>query len=344
MISLMINTASIDCFLQEHKIDSYFRALTENLKQQTFTDFELIYVDTFYDDNAAKFADIIAKLPYQVKHVGVHPEHRYWYDQNYCYISAAKNTGILYADGDLLITCDDAEFFPAQFLERYWHHYKEGRRLHALHRRMTAINVEDGVPTMPISGSVYQNDHRWKKVQSKDTFHHKHGGLTFAGTSFSLNEALRVNGFNERMDGCKSLEDCDFGGRLAMLTGVTFALDKEAYAYIVDHPSYSTIRTTVEDGQQSEHPVLCRKPIESFIAVENYGMLRCAEELLDPVANKNPLTDAHFKIIQRATLKYRNFDPLAPEHKEKLDIWLRTPMFDLRNQREALRHSPAWRW
>ena len=67
----------------------------------------------------------------------------------------------------------------------------------------------------------------------------KNGTWTYAGTSFSLEDALIMNGFNEKMDGCKSLEDCEFGSRLQMLER-SFVSDKEGIVYIVDHPSYSS--------------------------------------------------------------------------------------------------------
>ena len=154
---------------------------------------------------------------------------------------------------------------------------------------------------------------------------------------------MQLNGFNERMDGCKSLEDCDFGCRLRWL-GRSFALDTHGWLAIVDHPNYSDIPTTIADGQQTPMQAPTRKKIENFIAVENHGMLRCGIEIPDPIANKQPLTPAHMSIIQRETIKYRQFDPLAPENADKLAVWLKTPMFDLRAQRTELRNSSDWIW
>lgn len=343
-VSLMIHTASADSFLAEQGIPSYFGALVRCLQHQAFTNFELVYVDTYHEENRERFTDLANVTPFQIKHVAVHPEHRYWYDQGYCYISAAKNTGILYADGELLISCDDAEFFPAQFLEAYWRHYQAGRYMHALHKRYRSMSVQDGQVVMPLAGDCYINDHRWHRVAVQNPLIHRYGTLCFAGTSFSLGDALMLNGFNERMDGCKSLEDCDFGNRLKWL-GRSFALDQAGWAAILDHPSYSEgALTSGPDGQLTPQTTVLRRKIESFIAVENHGMLRCAVELSDCVANKQPVTPQHLAIIQADTIKYRHFDPLTPEHADKLAIWLATPTFDLRQQREALRHSSDWIW
>ena len=354
LVSLIIHTASPDTFLWAQGIPLFFRALIHNLSWQSLQDFELIYVDTYHAETQERFRRISDSVPFRVKHVPVHPEHRYWYDRGNCYISAAKNTGILWADGELCVSCDDAEFFPPQFLERYWHHYKErGRYMHALHKRLRSIKIDKcytGCPEWPIVGDEYVNDHRWKHVASGQPHQHRHGSLCFAGTSFSLEDALQLNGYNERMDGCKSLEDCDFGNRLRAL-GRSFTLDPAGHLFILDHPSYADDPAHGkrpeeslgdEDRQMTPLPPVVRKKIENFIAVENHGMYRCGTELQDFVANKHPLTEAHWKIIREDTIRYQHFDPLSPERAANLEIWKRTPLFDLRKQREALRKSSEW--
>lgn len=340
-ISLMIHTASSDNFLTNQGIPSYFQALIDNLNRQTFKDFELVYIDTYFETNQKNFSSINSS--FQIKHVPIHVNHRYWYDLGYCYISAAKNTGILYADGELLVTCDDAEFFPDNFLEKYWCYKECEYYMHSLHKRMKSINIVDGKIQYPIDGDIYINDHRFNAAkESKGVKYHNFGSWTFAGTSFSLKDALTLNGFNEKMDGCKSLEDCDFGGRLALL-GNKFAMDVDGFLYILDHKSYGAT-TFGQDGQVTVAEEIINKKIDNFIAIENYGMLRCAEELFDVEANKNPINDKQLAIIKRETIKYRNFDPLAPENKDKLDIWLKTPNFSLKQERAELRKSKDWKW
>lgn len=347
-VSIIIHTASSDDFLLCHGISSYFAAVCNNLRWQTFTaeEFELCFVDAFHEENKEKFSCV--RTPFQVKHVPIHESHKYWYSKGYCFISAAKNSGILYADGQLCISCDDAEFFPAHLFQAYWDHYKAGRLMHALHVRMKSVRMTEAAPGF--EGETYINDSRQKHVVTGQQYIHKHGSLLFAGTSFGLEDALRVNGYNERMDGCKSLEDSEFGIRLGMI-GKTFVLDPTGVAYIVDHPSYADDihagwdkASQTQDGQEAKLAAIPRRKIENLIAVENYSMCCIAPELMDFVANRNPLTDRHMRIIQRETLKYRKFDPLAPENKDKLDVWLGTPTFDLRKERAELRASAEWKW
>ena len=341
-ISLMIHTASFDDFLTNQGINSYFKSLTHCLGFQTFKDFELIYVDTFYEENKEQFAAVISTLPFQVKHVPIHANHRYWFDKGYCYISAAKNTGILYADGDLLITCDDAEFFPEHLFQAYWNHYESSHYMIAVHKRMKSINLHNEHPSMPISGDVYVNDNRLISAKNQ-ILKHKYGSWAYAGTSFALSDALLLNGFNEKMDGCKSLEDCDFGNRLVLL-GRNLVTDTEGYFYILEHKSYADVAGMQWEGSEVETPpVYCRKKIENFIAIENYGMLKCATELYEIRANQSSVTDKHLKIIQKETLFYRHFDPLGKENQDKLTVWLGTPNFNLTQEREELRKGD-WKW
>ncbi len=321
-ISFTIHTASFDTFLKEKGVDSYFESVVECLKRQTFNDFEFIYIDTFYEENKDKFSAIDA--PFLIKHVPLHHRHRYWFNLGHSYIAAAKNTGILYANGELVVACDDAEFFPDNFLEKYWTHYQNGCLMHAFHKRLRNIKTEDGKVVFPIEGKVYINDSRQRHPP---VHQHSSGDWLYAGTSFDLKAGLVLNGFNEKMDGCKSLEDAEFGLRLKML-GKKFVLDQnEGFLYILDHENDGSERS----GKTSD-----------LIAVENYGVLQCSVEHKETRANSQRINNFHKNIISRETLKYRGFDPFVDEHKLTTDIWLGVPSFDLRQERKDLRRTLEW--
>lgn len=296
MISVLLHTASRDDFLAPHGIESYFAALVENLSQQTLREFELVYVDAHHEQNEPHHRAIAA--PFLIKHAPIHPAHRYWFERGHCFIAAAKNTGILHAAGELLISFDDAELFPPDLLARYWSHHQAGQNLLALHKRRRA------------NGEEYVTDHRWKSVTKPRTVR---AGWAFAGSSFTLRDALAVNGFNERMDGCKALEDCEFAVRIAKLPGGrTFAMDPAAYLWILDHAPYAGVTP--------------------LIAVENHGLMHCAETLPGYRANEPALSADQLRIIKQETIRYRQFDPMAPEHAEQFALWQNTPPFDLAAQ------------
>jgi hypothetical protein len=348
-ISVMIHTASHDSFLSNKGISSYFEDVVENLSNQSFKDFEFIYIDTWFEENKSHFEEFVKRFPFTVKHVPVHHQHRYWFDRGNTYISAAKNTGILYADGELCITFDDSEFFPSNLLELYWKHYLNGFYMLGIHNRLKEVKTLNGKLIYPISGEIYISDHRINEIKDQ-TLVHSHGVWAFAGTSFSIKDAISINGFNERMDGCKSLEDCDFGNRLKLL-GRNFILDKNGIFFILDHQSYTDNEVQINwdkgaDGQQYnvEKTQIKKKHIESFVAIENYGMYMCGVELNEIVANKSKINESHIRIIKRETLKYRGFDPWAPENMDKTNIWNNVPTFDLEAQRIELRNSNLWKW
>jgi hypothetical protein len=221
----------------------------------------LVYVDYYHESNRHNFAELSTNIPFRIKHVPVHENHRYWLEQGLTFIAGAKNTAIIHAEGKLLVTFDDAELFPPHLLQTLWDHYINKRYVLVLHKRVKSLKTTNGLPDIPIAGSIYQTDHRWKNL--------KHpipcpANWAYAGTTFSLKDALEVNGFNERMDGYKSLEDCEFGVRVSNLKR-TFVVDPKAYLYIVDHQSYS------DDNK-----------IQQKIIVENHAMVTIAKNNTKP--------------------------------------------------------------
>jgi len=214
--------------------------------------------------------------------------------------------------------------------------------------RWSDIETRDGLPVYPLRGKQECNDSRNFEGH---VFRHETGSWLFAGCSFTLEHALRINGFDERMDGTKSLEDCDFGMRLAA-TGGKFVMDRDCYVHILEHDN--ACQSVPWPGGKVVEKQGHRR-IDNIIAVENYGTLRANQELREYVANKYLMTDERLKIIQRETLRYRGFDPLttgepmnsvdarAMLHQEmKTEVWLGTPTFDLTKEREKLRKSPLW--
>ena len=323
-ISFMIHTASEDTFIEESTgWGSYFNAVTTCLKDQEFKDFEFVYIDTYYEDNKDRFAEIIEKLPYPVKHVPIH--HQYWYAQGYTYISTAKNTGIYHAEGELLVTCDDAQLYNPEFLGVYWKRYQEGVFCHAHYKYLKDFKHDNGKILYPLSGTPSKNganvggDHRNK--DGLDVLYHSYGCWLWAGSSFTLEDALTLNGFNERMDGAKGLEDGEFGFRLQLL-GRKFVYDKNAAMHILDHETYT----------------IGKKKVRENLAL-NAGIYYCTEKYSLMEANKHPYTQEQLDYIREGAIKFNDFDANSPELKEKYDRWMNTPAFNLRTERKKRKYS-----
>lgn len=334
-ITVMLHTASPDNFLSHQGIESAIQMYVDCLEAQTFKDFEFVFVDSFYETNKEKVEQI--DTTFQLKHVPIHKDHRYWYDQNLVYISSAKNTGILYTDGELIVSFDDAELFPETLLQAYWNYYQSGLFMHALHKRLKSVNTENGRVKIPIGGEVYVNDSRYSKnfIETK----HQMGNWLYAGTSYSLEAALRLNGFNEKMDGCKSLEDCEFGTRMA-IAGYRFVCHKEKCLFILDHVNAS--RKPSFDGQPSEELNPGSDQVKTIVVKENYGFIKAAIKRRNFRANTERIPQNDLRVIEEATRHYQNFS--INYNKPEVKAWLDTPNFDLRKQREKLRDSSEWRW
>lgn len=197
-ISVTLHTASTDKLLANQGVESHIGWFVDTLNRQTFKDFELVLVDCLYPEKRDVIRNLKANFP--IKYV---PNVRtYWQDMGYISLSSPKNSAILFSEGELIIQFDDAETFDENLLSIYWDYFQKDLFFHPVHQR-------------PYKGRV-SVDHRIEfiKKENKEEYVHNHGSWLYAGTSFSLKDAISLNGFNERLDGQKSLQDCEFGCRL----------------------------------------------------------------------------------------------------------------------------------
>ena len=88
-MTFTIRTASQDDLLAAQGVPSYFAGVLHCLRQQTFQDFEFVYVDMNYEEHKDAFA--AHKTDFVVKHVPPHPEHRYWSDLGWAAMAAATS-------------------------------------------------------------------------------------------------------------------------------------------------------------------------------------------------------------------------------------------------------------
>lgn len=344
-ISVMMHSASRDNLFERHGIQSALETYINVLNHQTFSprDFEFVFVDYHWPDNY----HIVQNTPhvFPIKYVPCVRD--YWKNRGIIGISAGKNSVICFSEGELLISLDDGEIFHDNLLDVYWNNYKRGFYAHALHKRFLKLESIGGKLKFPYTGEYAVYDHRWTQVnkdiidserqqedrdsrlpKQKRIFtlgtqfqkkHHRNGGWLFAGTSYSLQDALELNGFNERMDGCKSLEDCEFGARLQSL-GRKFVLDKDCFIYIVDHSA-----TYIDQ-------------LKSLITKENFGFIAANRQTKETKANHRALTSEELKIIDEQTMKYRHFN-VDWEHPD-VQEWVNYQPFSLAEERE--RHLADW--
>jgi hypothetical protein len=311
-----------------------------SLLNQSFKDFEVIVVDALYPQRQ-KWLDRNWGFP--VKYVPVHPNHQFWLDHKRWNVCGELNTGIIHAEGELLVRVDDCSEFKDEFLEKFWKGYQEGYFPLAMHTRFrngkqAYYNNEyrhegydfrrEEPDRQEILSKVYGEgdpirDTRWAFVE-------KRGGRMvgpdqwfYGYSSFSLESALKINGFNELFDGDKGQEDQEAGLRLHM-AGYKNMFLLDVNHWVIEH----------------EH-----MPIPPDVIAPNQGNIKCnyAIFLLNKKknrwrANAEKLTDEEIEFIRRESLK----PPCSPKPNFYEDdcrgkifqLWLNHQnIFDLREER-----------
>jgi glycosyltransferase involved in cell wall biosynthesis len=231
-----------------------FQPTLEALKSQTNTDFEWIIVDTLYHTRKDFFKHL--NLPFKVKHVPAQPN--FWIDHGLPGISTQYNKGIIYSDGELLFFTSDGYMFPSNFIENMWCRYRQGYLPIAwyiidwsFHKPIDEYLQEyrfDVVLKKPSDTSVSPNPVQYDfsgyngktiELEHRYTYAFKDNSLDvypgywswwFSLSSASLEAMLKINGFDEKLDGDRSLMDCDAGSRLELAGyGIRFALFRDFF-------------------------------------------------------------------------------------------------------------------
>jgi len=210
------------------------------LKRQTFKEFELIVVDTLYDRRIHSFAG----LPFEVKHVPVHPKHRIWIDRKRYNICGALNTALMYAEGELIVRVDDCSEFDEEYLQRIWDEYETGLWLQGMH-----VKYLNGKIAVDANGVISQD--------SRIPITESHGGRClgphewmYGYATFPMEAAIKVNG----------LIKCNYAiYLLSRIKNVwranTVKLSKEDIAFIKDEtlrPPCSTPNHTYADNCEGQ--------------------------------------------------------------------------------------------
>jgi len=221
----------------------------QTLAKQTMKDFEYIVVDVFYEERKDYFKDHNYGL--RIKHVPPVPS--VWGGLGLCQTAHQFNTGLMYADGELIFMGADSGMYPPDLMANLWKHYQEGYFVSTgfgadmtyadeSSEGLNAFGVLKGtfvkggniVPTDWYSFLGYRGDilmdHRYVQLFLDGTWTWTR--ITpqwyFGISSLSLKAALEVNGFDECFDGCTNLSDIDLGYRLDML-GHKLAMFKDCY-------------------------------------------------------------------------------------------------------------------
>jgi len=226
-----------------------------SLEKQSFKDFEVIVVDALYPQKKGWIES--RKWSFPIKYVPPHPNHRFWLDRGLWGVCGQLNTALLYAEGELIVRVDDSSQIPDKgFLQKFWDYYQNGFFALAMHVRYHAgkparVNeeylkrgYEAKYALMPdedratLLRRLYGEngivrDTRWPTVERAGTYIAP-PEWGYGYTSFALEAALKVNGFDELMDGLKGQEDQNFTIRLDM-AGYKDMLILDKNLWVIEH-------------------------------------------------------------------------------------------------------------
>jgi len=246
-----------------------FEPTLQTLKNQTFTDFEYIVCDVFYDKRPEYFIDHNYGL--QIKHIPAAPN--IWQKYGLVQTCHQFNKGIIHADGELLFFDADSSMLHPNLMENLWSHYQEGVFVSLgfgsdltftpeLKRgTWQGATMKDArtnvVPTewyrfLGYNGLVIM-DHRYRKLFENNSLETATipPDWYYGISTVSMEAALKVNGFNQAFDGDSALNDVDFGNRLVIAGFDRLAMFRdsyvvEAYAGTQWNPQMRTVRPEIK--------------------------------------------------------------------------------------------------
>lgn len=243
--------------------------LFDSLQQQTFTDFELVLVDSHKERRKDLVSREARDRFLAVRHVGIAPD-----PFPVCSFCLYSNAGIAASAGDVLLFAVDYSRFPPDLLERHARFHKAdptGRAGMMGPHRYLHLNVDEAFPSYG-RGDVdrYEADVRsgaldrfmWSIGEHGNAHgahsepHQADGGATVPhdadpklrmppgrlGPEFfhAKNESVRrervleVDGYDQDLDGAHLYQDSDFADRLSSKAGVQWMLDPSAVVEIVN--------------------------------------------------------------------------------------------------------------
>lgn len=221
--------------------DSFIQSTLESLKRQTFHDFEIILVDHFADERR-HITDRCKDL--DIRHVREKPT--IWHEleepggfetelrMKFPSVCNARNTGIILADGDLLVFIDDNILLEPKTLETCWKWYQEECGLKILRHRYNFDTARDYITL----DHEFRGDPGYRRVFSRGSQEYSYRGAWTNAVAIPLSMELEVNGFNEDFDGVCGCDDIEHAMRLNNLAtreNRRMMLDSSAVAWELGH-------------------------------------------------------------------------------------------------------------
>lgn len=178
----------------------------ESLKNQTFKNFEYIIVDGYYHRRKDEIAKLIKDMNLGFPVLHIPDKASRWKGQRPC-ISNARNTIMIFANGNYIVHADDCCKMKPNWLERH---------VDSLRKGYLSAGAWIGCQNITDDGKciegIYGPEERLRMVHGPGLANNRwlYGG----NFGYPLEAALSINGFDEYLDGEFGQDDLDFGIRL----------------------------------------------------------------------------------------------------------------------------------
>ena len=313
---------------------SFLEPTLESLRRQTFRDFEVVIVDYFADERRSitdRYKDDL-----EIKHIREKPT--IWHElpepngfetplrMKFPSVCNARNTGIIVADGELLVFLDDNILLEPKTLETCWKWYEKGCGLKIIRHR---FNIDGN---RILFEPAFKGLSQYSEVFQKGSMVYSYRGAWTNAVAIPLEMELEVNGFNEDLDGVQGCDDIEHAIRLNNLAeriGGKMMLDVSAVAWELGHYHIQYRRYNVRANF-----VLLDAMIERW-GPNLGGRIRTNDD-----RSYLPELMKRYAELHRARREKDNLEwPMHPY----FDYNCRVPTFDLRELRRKYR-SGEFRW
>jgi len=206
IVSVVMNTAHGNRSMTGFPDQDHFVFTIQALQRQTFTKFEFIVSDYIHDKRNFDWR-LAGNCRFPIYHVPI--EHSQAKNTGHCAISSTKNNGIMYSSGEYIVSLDDCCIFESKYLEKIYNYWQQmGVFPGALHIK------DKGSDTLRNDEGLEVKDCRFKLLEDRKVDLLINEIDMYGYSSFSMEAALKLNGFDEMYDFGKGLEDTDMGKRL----------------------------------------------------------------------------------------------------------------------------------
>ena len=203
-----------------------WEVLAEECAAQTYRDFQIVVVTPFLKTLTSSVVGRTLKLSAgDGGYTFTSPRDTPWRRERLFCAASARNSGLIYARGDLVVSLDDGVTFGPEFLDCIAEWWRRGLCAVPMYQ------CEDGV--MEARWTWFCAQERESVIMSATAPNHGepcHCGLN----TYPLEAAIALNGYDEHFDGVRGLEDMNWSRRL-IRHSVASVLDRNLI--VTAHPS-----------------------------------------------------------------------------------------------------------